>query len=125
MDSDWIKRTYFSDEQLRSADEYLQEVGADLSLDRRINAGHEGDFRLFVNNDKHDLHGYLGHTEDGNIAVIVPEAPASLQQAHMIPGDQVILQAGEDRSMGRLRQTFHGRRKEDLGGCFVMTIHPG
>ena len=125
MDSDWIKRTYFSDEQLRAADEYLQEVGADLSLDRRITAGHEGDFRLFVNNDKQDLHGYLGHTEDGNIAVIVPEAPVSLKQAHMIPGDQVILQAGENRFMGRLRQTFHGRRKEDPGGSFVMTIQPG
>lgn len=125
MDSDWIKRTYFSDEQLQAADDYLREAGAELSLDRRTNAGRVGDFRLFVNNDSHQLHGYLGHTEDGDIAVIVPEAPATLTQAHLIPGDQVILNAGEDRFMGRLRQTFHGRRNEDPGTSFVMTLHPG
>ncbi|QGT78232.1 hypothetical protein GM160_04570 [Guyparkeria halophila] len=125
MDSDWIKRTYFSDEQLQAADDYLREAGADLSLDRRTNAGRVGDFRLFVNNDSHSIHAYLGHTEDGDIAIIVPEASTTLKQAHLIPGDQVILHAGEDRFMGRLRQTFHGRRNDDPGTSFVMTIHPG
>lgn len=124
MDSDWINNSYYSDEQLRAADEYLLEVGADLSLDRRMNAGRSDDFRLFVNNDKHDLHGYLGHTEDGDIAIIVPEAPTSLKDAHLVPGDQVILQASDDQFVGRLRNTFHGRRSEDPGRSFVMTIHP-
>ncbi|MFW6379010.1 MAG: hypothetical protein ACOCY2_00385 [Guyparkeria sp.] len=125
MESDWIKRTYFSDEQLQAADDYLREAGADLSLDRRTNAGRVGDFRLFINNDRHDVHGYLGHTENGDIVIIVPEAPVTLKRTQLIPGDQVILNAGEERFIGRLRQTFHGRRTEDLGASFVMTIHPG
>lgn len=124
VESDWIKRTYFSDEQLQAADDYLRETGADLSLDRRTNAGQAGDFRLFVNNDSHDINGYLGHTEDGDIAIIVPEASVTLKQAPLIPGDQVILDAGEERFIGRLRQTFHGRRTEDPGASVVMTIRP-
>jgi len=79
MTSDWIDNAFFSDEQRRIAEDYLEEVGADLSLDRRMSAGHAGGLQLFVNNDRHDMQGYLAHTEAGDIAVIVPETPPSLQ----------------------------------------------
>ena len=125
MSSDWINdKSRFSDELLKEADEYLKGLGEEISLDRRMSDSHSGDFRLFVNNDRHDLHGYVGYTEDGDVAIIVPEPPASLRNAHMIPGDQVVLQASADQFMGRLRATFQGRRSEDPGGAFVMAIHP-
>ena len=125
MSSDWINdKSRFSDELLQEADEYLKSLGEEMSLDRRMSEGHSEDFRLFVNNDRHDLHGYVGYTEDGDVAIIVPEPPASLRNAHMIPGDQAIVKSSRDQFAGRLRDTVDGRRDEDPSGTFVMTLHP-
>jgi len=125
MSSDWINdKSRFSEELLREADDYLEALGEEMNLDRRMNEGLTESFRLFVNNDRHDLNGYVGYTEDGDVAIIVPEPPASLRNAHMIPGDQAIVQAERDQFAGRLRDTFDGRRDEDPNGTFVMTLHP-
>ena len=125
MSPDWINdKSRFSDELLQEADEFLKELGEEMSLDRRMSEGRSEDFSLFVNNDRHDLHGYVGYTEDGDVAIIVPEPPASLRNAHMIPGDQAIVKASRDQFAGRLRDTHGGRRDEDPRGTFVMTLHP-
>ncbi len=124
MSSDWIDNSFISDEQRRAAEAYLEEVGADLSLDRRMGSDRREDLRLFANNDRHDLHGYLGHTEDGDIAIILPEAPPSLQGVRLTPGDPVVVQTAGDQFTGRLRQTFHGRRSDDPGRAFILTIQP-
>ena len=125
MSSDRITdKSRFSDEVLQEADEYLKDLGEEMSLDQRVSGGHSEDFRLFVNNNRHDLHGYVGYSEDGDVAIIVPEPPATLKQAHMIPGDQAIVQAPRDQFSGRVRHTFDGRRDEDPNGTFVITLHP-
>ncbi|KTG16223.1 MULTISPECIES: hypothetical protein [unclassified Guyparkeria] len=125
MSSDRITdKSRFSDELLQEADEFLKGLGDEMSLDQRVSGGHSEDFQLFVNNDRHDLHGYVGYSEDGDVAIIVPEPPESLKKAHMIPGDQAIVQAPRDRFSGRVRNTFDGRRDEDPSGTFVITLHP-
>ncbi|WP_322522274.1 hypothetical protein SR882_05195 [Guyparkeria halophila] len=125
MSADRINdKSRFSDELLQEADEYLKGLGEEMSLDRRMSEGHSEDFRLFINNDRHDLHGYVGYTEDGDVAIIVPEPPASLRNAHMISGDQAIVKSSRDQFAGRMRDTVDGRRDEDPSGTFVMTLHP-
>ena len=125
MSADRINdKSRFSDQLLQEADDYLNSLGEDMSLDRRMSEGLTESFHLFVNNDRHDLHGYVGYTEDGDVAIIVPEPTASLRNAHMIPGDQAIVQAERDQFAGRIRNTFDGRRDEDPNGTFVMTLHP-
>jgi len=36
----------------------------------------------------------------------------------------LVLKTDADQFTGRLRDTFRGRRGDDAGGAFVMTIHP-